>query len=127
MSKDIVIIDVDRRWTQQAREDALAGNPPRDAVRPDPRQEEIERFYRELFVKNRAPVLAEAEVVAERVHEARKALAATKQDIVGRERVEQLRKTLGADLQSARPETVKQMKKKLYAFSISRTSGSSTI
>jgi uncharacterized protein YukE len=117
VNKNVVLINVDRRWKEQARKDALEGNPPRDAVLPDPRQEEIRRFFDGLFAQNRKPMLDEADAIAERLNKTRSALVETKQKIAAREPVAQVEQTLHADLESAKPETIRRLKHKLNAYS----------
>lgn len=117
VNKNVVLINVDHRWKELARKDALAGNPPRDAALPDPRQEEIRRFFDAIFTQKRTPMLDEADAIAERLNKTRSALTETKQKIAAREPVGQLEQTLHADLESAKPETVRCLKQKLEAYS----------
>lgn len=102
-------------WIRTARANAIRGIPPTDASGFDALEMEIARLSHEIFIQEGAPIIKDAESVAERVNKARSNIADVRQSITGRAPVEQLEELLKADLEAARPQTIKLLKSKKHA------------
>jgi hypothetical protein len=107
--------EMNPEWIRTARDHALRGIPPQDATGPDALELEIARLAHEIYIQEGAPIIKEAESLAERVNKARGDIADTEQSISGRAPLSHLEELLKADLEAARPENVKLLKSKKRA------------
>ena len=72
---------------------------------------EIERLAHEIYIQEGAPIIKDAEALAERVNKVRSDIADTAQNISGRARVH-LEEAPEGRSRTARPENVKLLKSK---------------
>ena len=114
MGKALVRV-MNPEWVRTAREHALRGIPPQDATGPDALEMEIARLGHEIYIQEGAPIIKDAEALAERVNRARSDVADTAQSVKGRAPTAHLEELLKADLEAARPENVKLLKSKKRA------------
>jgi hypothetical protein len=114
MGKALVRV-MNPEWIQTARDHALRGIPPQDATGPDALEMEIARLAHEIYIQEGAPIIKDAEALAERVSKARSDIADTAQSISGRAPLSHLEELLKADLEAARPDNVKLLKSKKRA------------